>query len=282
MSVAVSIGLLVALFPLIRSLRIVFGAPGDLGIIHRQMVNARPPATHEQRLIREVLASYPAWIIRPRTWLIVDDSLGGDAYVSGTTLYIDSGWFETPFFPAIVAHELGHLQGDDARLALALYRLIFPSFHDAADWCRQMAGVEPFTNSSIAEAHKKIAPGVSDLLFYGVFWRLLQLMGGGLGAMLCGLWWRKARHAMEYRADAFAAQHGYAELLADCLERIDQRVQDVDIRFPYVNDTHPPTVLRVQLMRDYARQHPEVVQFVLEEQLPVNERDLDVQHHERW
>ena len=46
MEAAVIAALIIAIFPLIWSLSIFFGARGDLGIIHREQIQARDPSLH--------------------------------------------------------------------------------------------------------------------------------------------------------------------------------------------------------------------------------------------
>jgi hypothetical protein len=61
----------------------------------------------------------------PRRWFVTDDQ-DPNACVYADTLMVTRGMLDNPFFPAVLAHELGHFNTSDGRLTAALYRLTTP------------------------------------------------------------------------------------------------------------------------------------------------------------
>ena len=53
----------------------------------------------------------------PRRWFVVDDP-EPNACAYADTLMVTRGMLEGPSFPAVLAHELGHLNTSDARVTL--------------------------------------------------------------------------------------------------------------------------------------------------------------------
>jgi Zn-dependent protease with chaperone function len=58
----------------------------------------------------------------PRRWFVTDDP-EPNACAYADTLMVTRGLLESPSFPAVLAHELGHLNTSDARVTAAVYRI---------------------------------------------------------------------------------------------------------------------------------------------------------------
>jgi Zn-dependent protease with chaperone function len=93
-----------------------------------QQSGARSPSEREQatfdaafsELTREDPTLRP-----PRRWCVLDTQ-DANASVYADTLMVTRGLLENPFFPAVLAHELGHLNSIDGRLTAAIHRLTTP------------------------------------------------------------------------------------------------------------------------------------------------------------
>lgn len=64
--------------------------------------------------------------ITPPCFVYAVDQSDLNASVIGHTLYLHRDTYTSPYFLAILAHELGHYHTSDGRLALALHRLTIP------------------------------------------------------------------------------------------------------------------------------------------------------------
>ena len=63
-----------------------------------------------------------AMALAVRQWFVLDEAQP-HAEVRGDTLMVSRGALESEYLPALLAHELGHLRGMDARLMAAAERL---------------------------------------------------------------------------------------------------------------------------------------------------------------
>ena len=61
----------------------------------------------------------------PRRWFITDED-EPNAAVYADTLMVTRGMLDNPFFPAVLAHELGHMNSSDGRVTAAVYRITTP------------------------------------------------------------------------------------------------------------------------------------------------------------
>lgn len=61
----------------------------------------------------------------PRRWFVTDDP-EPNAAVYADTLMLTRGLLESASLPAVLAHELGHLNSSDARVTAAVYRITTP------------------------------------------------------------------------------------------------------------------------------------------------------------
>lgn len=92
-----------------------------------QNMGGREPSEREQAAYQDavqLLQANAAEPLRlPRLWFVVDEHQP-DAAVCGNTLMLSRGLLENEYLPAVLAHELGHLDTSDGKLTAALNRLI--------------------------------------------------------------------------------------------------------------------------------------------------------------
>ncbi len=173
---------------------LVWPASGAWG--WRLASGARAPSQRERQACADALAALRASAPRslPNARLLVLDDPRPRACACGDALMLTRALISHPALAAVLAHELGHLATLDARLALAVGRLM--------RWRRPLPQPD----------HSGHGSGL------GARSRLWWLARGGLGALvlraLWASWWRRREHA----ADAYAARLGQALELAAFLE----------------------------------------------------------------
>src|ERR1039457_4743018 len=178
-----------------------------------QQSGGRSPSERERLVFEDAITSltyHDPGLRPPRRWFVTDEQ-EQNAAVYADTLMITRGMLESGYLEAVLAHELGHLNSSDARLAAALHRMTTPP-----RW----------------EVH------------WGL--RTIALIAtGGLAVRLTrapwGVYWR----AREHHADLYAANLGQAQSLAMFLET---NALEGDIPVPLVwltDTTHPPTEHRI-------------------------------------
>jgi Zn-dependent protease with chaperone function len=93
-----------------------------------QRAGGRTPSRREQQLYADAIATLKAadpGLRPPRRWFVLDvDQLNASVYAD--TLMLTRGLLESGYLDGVLAHELGHLNNSDARLAAALRRLTTP------------------------------------------------------------------------------------------------------------------------------------------------------------
>jgi Zn-dependent protease with chaperone function len=189
------------------------------GLLWMQQAGGRTPSERE-RLIYEdallVLAEKDPRLRPPRRWFVLDEHyLNAAAYAD--TLMVTRGLLESGFLEAVLAHELGHLNSSDARLAAALHRMTTPPR-------RQLRS--PFRTISF------IASGALVVWITRTPW---------------AAYWR----TREYHADQYAARLGQAPALARFLDT--NALQD-DLPVPFVwltEHSHPFTEHRIDRLYRY-------------------------------
>jgi Zn-dependent protease with chaperone function len=121
-----NIAILIGFGPLALSLATLALPLG--GWIWEQQSGARSPSQREQLVFDEAfaeLSKHKPSLRPPRRWCILEDpELNAAAYAD--TLMVNRGLLESPFFPAVLGHELGHLNTSDSRLTAALCRMTTP------------------------------------------------------------------------------------------------------------------------------------------------------------
>jgi Zn-dependent protease with chaperone function len=198
-------------------------SPAGGGWWWRQQLGGREPSKREHMAYRAALEALEAGTMlllpEPKQWFVVDES-EPDAAVCGDTLMLTRGLLEGPgeSLSAMLAHELGHLRGMDARLTAALNRLVIGRVR---------------------------AP------------RRLALLRGGLALRLTAPAWGQVWREGEYEADRFAARIGWGGQLADFLEA-EQLKHDHPIPLVgLTGHTHPPAELRIEALRALAKKQPQ-------------------------
>lgn len=245
----------VALIPTFWSILALI-SPFGTGWWWKQRSGGRNPSQREQLAYNDSVALLQAQthnpLPLPENWYVIDTPTP-EAAVCGGTLVLSRGLLESDHLPAVLAHELGHLATPDGKLTAAINRLVLipprpprhePSNHQPTNETRP--GIE-IHNERIV---------LTILAIRILTWtvkKTAKFINGGLGLRLTtpiwGIYWRYR----EYKADAYAAQLGQADELADFLE-VHALIHDYPIPYIWLTEhTHPPTELRIDKLRNQAR-----------------------------
>jgi Zn-dependent protease with chaperone function len=120
------VALVIAFGPLVLSIATLVLPLG--GWFFERESGGRPPSERERAvfdLAFTELQAHDPQLRPPRRWFVTDDP-EPNACVYGDTLMVTRGMLDSPFFAAVLAHELGHCNSSDGRLAAALYRITTP------------------------------------------------------------------------------------------------------------------------------------------------------------
>jgi Zn-dependent protease with chaperone function len=233
--------------------------PAGGGWWWQQRLGGRQPSKREHLRYRDAIehleAATTILLPTPKRWFVLDDA-EPDAAVCGDTLMLSSGLLESPHLIPVLAHELGHLQGIDARLTAAVNRLVI-----------ERPERRPRTKPEGETPSRPAAPvrTVVHVRQPKLRWRLagwaarmtLALLRGGLALRLTAPAWGQVWREQEYQADLWAARIGQGDPLADFLE---QQALKHDHPIPLVwltEHTHPPTELRIEQLRAAAKKQPQ-------------------------
>lgn len=216
------VALFIACGPIVLSILTALGLTGGF-LLTRWKLGARDASSREKtyihRAIGEIASVAPK--VQSADHYFVIDTFGESASIVGSTIYINRDMIESEYLPAVLAHELGHLENGDSYLVLALNRLVW-----------------------IPTARVDMKGGNTDI-FYGyallVFNIFLSILLGGLGVYLTQPFWTWYWQDREYMADKFAAGLGYADKLIAFLEKHKTLYHSV----PFYMVEHPPTELRI-------------------------------------
>lgn len=246
---------LAAVLPALWSLAALVNPAGS-GWWWRQRMGGREPSRREYLAYRDALRDIEAGTMillpTPKRWFVVDER-SCDAAVCGDALMVSRGLLESPHLPAVLAHELGHLQGIDARLTAAVNRLVI----DRPE--RPRANPEETALHASVPVSASPSPTLARRLMRWAARMTIALLRGGVGLRLTAPAWGAVWREQEYEADRFAARIGQAEELADFLE-LEALVHDHPIPLVWLTDhTHPPAELRIDRLRAEAdRPRPEL------------------------
>jgi Zn-dependent protease with chaperone function len=214
----------------------------------RSNMGGRDPSEREQTAYQdalELLTTNTQHPIRLPTSWFVTDTLQPDAAVCGHTLMLSRALLESEHLPAVLAHELGHLNSSDGRLTTALNRLII------RPPARPKAEHEHPTRVLILGNDRLMT---SITLLGLIAWatrKTLTFAQGGFALRLLAPAWGAYWRAREYQADQYAAHLGQADELADFLE-LHALIHDHPIPHIWLtNHTHPPTELRINQLRKH-------------------------------
>jgi Zn-dependent protease with chaperone function len=240
--------LLLAYLPAVWSLVALNRTFGDFGSgwWWRSRVGGREPSTREHQAYEDAIRTVRAHagnrpLVLPKEWFVIDLP-EPEAAVCGHTLMLSHTVLESPYLPAVIAHELGHLATWDARVTLAINRLVLhPLREPRPDEERYRQTNDPATQFigllAIATSFAKAA---------------FRWCRGGLGIWLLRPAWGHVWRDSEYAADRYAASLGFADELADALET-NALAYDQPVPFSWLSaETHPPTELRLDRLRAYA------------------------------
>lgn len=207
---------------------------GGSGWWWEQRTGGRQPSEREDEAIESAIerlqADAPFLLGLPRRVFVLNNPLL-DAAVRGDTLMLSSGLLASDRLTPVLAHELGHLHSIDARLALAVKRLVF----------------EPLTQP---DPQKKRQRGG---LTRGTWRMALWILRGGIALHVMAPAWGRTWRTAEFQADAYAAQVGQGEALADFLEE-HALAADHPIPLLSLSDSpRPPVEHRIERLRAWAR-----------------------------
>jgi Zn-dependent protease with chaperone function len=94
----------------------------------QQQQGGRRPSERERAVFEaafEQLRGANPDLRAPRRWFVVEGP-EANACAYADTLMVTRGLLESPSFPAVLAHELGHLNSSDARVTAAIHRMTTP------------------------------------------------------------------------------------------------------------------------------------------------------------
>jgi Zn-dependent protease with chaperone function len=188
----------------------------------------RAPSTREAAAYTQALASLRAHqpdLRVPRHWFVLDEAQLNAAAL-GDTVMLTRQLLASDDISAVLAHELAHLAGPEARVSVAINRLaVLPN----------------------AYARLRKRP-MSVWLAPVVFWAWLA--SGAAGFALANPIWHAWYRDREYVADRYAADLGFRHELADFLET-NALFYDAPVPFAFLSkQSHPPTELRIDRLRE--------------------------------
>jgi Zn-dependent protease with chaperone function len=219
-----------------------------------QNLGGRDPSERERIAYQDaldlLLHSTTEHVRLPGFWFVIDTP-HPDAAVCGNALMLSRGMLESEYLPAVLAHELGHINTSDGKLTAAINRLIINPLPKTRE--------KQQTNG-----RDVVIVGTGRMLltitaFGALLWilrRLIVFARGGVALRFFGPLWGSYWREREYIADQYAARLGQAEELADFLD-IHALIHDHPVPFIWLTEhTHPPTELRIDKLRKTTLQPP--------------------------
>lgn len=222
----------VAFGPYLRSLA-ALALPLPAPLLLRASVGARRPSDREGKALAEAFGLVAGVTPPASVWVV--DSLDENAWVIGSTLFVNRGLFESPHLVAVVAHEAGHLAAGDGRVALAAWWLPV----------RSLAWV---AGRLIGTDSRSFAAGGRGVLRLPAraLGALVLLFAGGAFPMLLRPLWAWYRRSRELAADLFAARLGHGAGLVEALS--DWQVLDLATPW-WVGRSHPYAEQRIDRLQ---------------------------------
>lgn len=220
---------------------VAYSGSGSGSLLTRFVLGARETSRREQETLDQVFARIVDQVDFPVdsfSKLYVVDSTLEWVNLIGTTVYVSSGAIRGRHLPALLAHELGHLnQGDGSRI-LALRRLVFPPFQVFISGIRDFSTSRPPYRPELKEfdAEQIYYAIVNKVLFF-----TLAFLGGGIGVWVLSWSWASHFRAKDYEADAFTVRLGYKDELIEYLE--ENKFYDAAV--PYMLGWRPANELRI-------------------------------------
>jgi Zn-dependent protease with chaperone function len=223
----------------------------------RHRMGGREPSEREREVYRDALEALRARttmpLPSPESWFVLDDP-SCDAAVCGSTLMLTRGLLESEHVAAVMAHELGHLRGLDARLTAAVNRLVLKPIARPRAAPEEAAQQRTIPGRTIAIVNQKAQNTiVAAGLMRWMAARAISVLRGGFGLRVTAPMWGAVWREQEYAADAWAASIGQGEDLAEFLE-CHTLMHDHSIPLVGLTDhTQPPTELRIDMLRQGAQ-----------------------------
>lgn len=220
------IALTIAFVPLGVSLLAVICPPLILPIDGRWWEissGGRAPEQNEQDAYADAigqLQEVDPGLRAPKHWFVAEEP-GHNAAAYASSLRVDRGLLDSPYAPAVIAHELGHLNSSDARLTSALnLMLIVPM---------QTPEIRPFWS----------------LPFRGLAWFATGQAVLWFTANAWEMYWR----SREFAADQYAARLGQGSALAMSLEHSSLPYERSIRGMRFSRASHPYTKPRIAKLR---------------------------------
>jgi hypothetical protein len=152
------------------------------------------------------------------------DSLLPRAFTIGSTLFLTKGLLKSNDLMALTCRELYYLQSGDARLVLALRRLVIPPFYALSRFAGHLAPGNLAFSVIEAANERYIALVVYLSTFFGA------LAGGGFGILVMNPFIVRYFLGAMTRANIFATQIGLGNPLADYYDTYEY----FDFAIPYI------------------------------------------------
>ena len=221
-----TIALVLALAPLAISLLAVICPPLIAPLDGRWWeisTGGRPPEQDEHEAFQEAfhaLQEIDPRLRPPRHWFVAEES-GQNAAAYSSSLRVDRGLLESPYAPAVIAHELGHLRTTDAHLTSALNLLL------------------------IIPMDTPILHPLWSLPFRGLAWFASGQAVQWFTANAWETYWR----SREFAADQYAARLGQGPALARTLEHGSLPYERSIRNMRFSRASHPYTKPRIAKLR---------------------------------
>lgn len=193
---------------------------------------------------------FGGWVEEPTHILIVADKAVADAEMIGSTLYVTEALMASPFFPALVTHELAYLNSRNSKLKLALKCLELPILSwigRKTEAAGQAVGV--FRRSEVAQ---------DTACLCGCLGLLLRLSSGGIGRIVCAPHWYAYWREATYMADEFVYCCGAADRMIAYLEFY----KSIETPKAYFMSNRPYANERIERLRRLKQFGPDELKFI--------------------